>query len=85
MCLCALEHLRPHSSDTRSNFIWYAAKKHRSRDSLREMLISSVYLTLRDNRKKYDKRKEEKRSYLSSSPLDLETVKGKLILTLSKW
>lgn len=49
------------------------------------MLISSVYLTLRDNRKKYDKRKEEKRSYLSSSPLDLETVKGKLILTLSKW
>ena len=49
------------------------------------MLISSVYLTLRDNRKKYDKRKEEKRSYLSSSPLGLEIVKAKLILTWSKW
>lgn len=47
--------------------------------------IASVYLTLRDNRKKYDKRKEEKRSYLSSSPLDLEIVKAKLILTWSKW
>lgn len=71
--------------------MWYIAIKDTSRSSsehfylpISEMLIYLVFLTLRGNRRKYNKREEEKRTCPSSPPRDLDSVKEKNFLTLVK-
>lgn len=77
--------------------MWYTAKTDTSRSSseqlclpIKEILISLVFLTLRGNRRKYNKReegknkREEEKSCPSILPLDLDYVKEKITLKFNK-